>query len=112
MVSDMIDRYQGRPMLRLLDCYFLDALGVLDGASLASMEELSDSLPQALGVRKGTWQQCVEEAMGFPFGGAQHVRKLWESTVARATEEGIDIDAKSFALALADEHAGVGEDGN
>ena len=53
MTTDLTARYEGRPMIRVLDAWFLDALGALDENAATSMEQLAPRLAQDFNVTHG-----------------------------------------------------------
>ena len=55
MTTDLTARYEGRPMIRVLDAWFLDALGALDENAATSMEQLAPRLAQTFNVTPGPW---------------------------------------------------------
>ncbi|MDQ1111254.1 hypothetical protein QE418_000702 [Microbacterium testaceum] len=50
MTTDLTARYVGKPVLRLLDAYVLDALGALDERTARANEEMAPKLIAALNV--------------------------------------------------------------
>lgn len=96
------DRYEGKPLLRVLDAYVLDAMGVLDDGSRAQMTAMQPKLATALGVDASTWQGVVEAALEIPPDSAPALRGIWESTEAQAAAEGVDVDPIAFAHELVD----------
>ena len=75
------ERYAGKPMLRLLDAYVLDALGALDEKTARDNAAMSSRIAQALKVDAATWQGAVERAMQMPPDSAEALRALWEQHV-------------------------------
>ena len=95
-------RYQNKPMLRLLDAYVLDAIGLLDKLSLSACEAISSRLKSALGVDAETWQEVVELSMDIPTTSRDELRTLWASEVDRASTVGEVPNALTFARNLVD----------
>lgn len=73
----MTSRYEGKPFLRLLDNYFLDAIGMLDEET---EEWLKASEPhfRATYGETGGWREIVEARMRFPAGMPGAIREIWE----------------------------------
>ena len=70
------DRYQGRPLLRLLDCYILDTIGELPPQQKETLQKLEPRLQQAFGSA-GDWRSIVEEQTGLLPSAALAMETLW-----------------------------------
>lgn len=70
-------RYDGKPFLRLLDCYVMDAIGALDPGDDAALKAAEPAYRKSWGVQ-GDWRQIVEARMNFPAGMKGAIRELWE----------------------------------
>lgn len=91
----MSDRYTGKPFLKLLDCYVLDAIGHLNAKSDAKL--------RALAPPRGDWRAIVEEQMQFPKGTAGAIREVWEKGKPRFVEaHGHDPDPGEFTTVFVD----------
>lgn len=99
-------RYEGTPMLRLLDAYVLDAMGVLDDASREQIERLTPELPRILGTGPGTWQEVIAEAMEFPPGLPDRIHAQWQEALKRADTAGGTVDPVAFAHFVCDVQTG------
>jgi hypothetical protein len=98
----MTDRYTGKPFLKLLDCYVLDAIGHLDAASDAALTAMEPQLHQTFG-ESGSWRAIVEKRMQFPAGVAGAIREMWESGRKRFVEaQGQEPDPGEFARTFID----------
>ena len=73
----MSDRYAGKPFLKLLDCYVLEAIGALDEKSQAMMVAMEPKL-QEIYQRPGTWLEIVEAEMQFPETMPDEIHRIWE----------------------------------
>jgi len=70
-------RYDGKPFLRLLDCYVMDAIGVLDPDDDAELKAVESKLRKTFHAQ-GSWRQIVESRMQFPAGMKGAIKELWE----------------------------------
>lgn len=95
-------RYDGRPLLRLLECYVLWSIGELSSADSKNLEAMEAKLQQVFG-RTGTWQDVIAAEMDLPSGFQARVRELWAAEQARARGGAKRLSAEEFASALADE---------
>ena len=74
----MSDRYEGKPFLRLVDCYVLDAIGHLDEEQDVQLTEMTPKFREIFG-EQGDWREIVVARMQFPEGMAGAIRELWDS---------------------------------
>jgi hypothetical protein len=70
------DRYQDRPLLRLLDCYILDVIGELPVQQKEVLEKLEPRLHEVFGST-GNWREIVEEQMAFLPSVALGIESVW-----------------------------------
>lgn len=95
------ERYQGKPLLRLLECYVLDAIGELtseDGARLTAMQPKLSSVYK----RSGTWQQILEAEMDFPSQLREEIIQLWLHNQKIAIDQGVSLSSQNFAEMFVD----------
>jgi hypothetical protein len=79
-------RYEGKPFLRLLDSYVLDAIGHLGTESAATLTRLEPKFHQAFKAT-GDWRTIVETVMQFPAGMPGAIREVWDKGRERFVEE-------------------------
>jgi hypothetical protein len=96
------DRYDGKPFLKMLDCYVLDAIGHLDTQSEAALTAMEPSLRQQLNATGG-WRAMVEQQMQFPDGMAGAIREVWEKGRPQfVAAQGHEPDPAAFAQSFVD----------
>jgi hypothetical protein len=78
----MTDRYEGKPFLRLLDCYVLDAIGHLDEQQKQSLHAMEPKF-SAVYNTTGSWQDIVAAQMNFPPELPSEIRRIWENGSAK-----------------------------
>ncbi|MBD9664273.1 MULTISPECIES: hypothetical protein [Variovorax] len=91
------NRYEGRPLLRLVDCLVLDAIDQLDDAKRAKLEALEPTLAQTFNA-SGTWQEMVGTQMGFADDVQDQIRQFWRSYLDRAEEQQLRADPQEFVI--------------
>jgi len=74
----MTDRYEGKPFLRLIDCYVMDAIGHLDAEQDDTLTAMEPKFRETFG-EKGDWRAIVEARMQFPEGMASAIRQVWDN---------------------------------
>jgi hypothetical protein len=107
MTTDLTARYSGKPMLRLLDAYVLDALGALDDRTARSMAEMAPKTIAALNVPASTWQQAVELSMEMPPSSMAELRAKWEQYVHEALAAGVTPDVLGWTHKMVDVRFGI-----
>jgi hypothetical protein len=71
-----MDRYAGRPFLRLLECFVLDAIGQLDDRQRDTLRQIEPKLRETYG-REGTWARIIAGEMDFPEALSSEIRTVW-----------------------------------
>ena len=94
-------RYEGRPFLRLVDCFVLDAIGRLDAAQASALKSMEPKLASVYGVQ-GSWQEIVASQMDFPDGMEAQIRTMWENGCAKMLEMGFEADPDEFTRQFVD----------
>jgi hypothetical protein len=106
----MTDRYSGKPFLRLLDCYVLNAIGMLDEAQINGLKAMEPKLAQVFGI-EGSWTDIVASKMEFPDDLPAEIRRIWEAGRAKASTIGLEVDPAEFTRQFVDTNFAHGADG-
>lgn len=96
-----MSRYEGKPFLRLLDCYVLSSIGHLDAEQEHALNMMAPKLSEALGV-KGSWFELVRSKMEFPSDLPEKIFRIWEAGEAKAKSLGMSVDPNEFARQFVD----------
>jgi hypothetical protein len=100
----MNTRYDGKPLLRLVDSYVLDAIGHLPPEVDAKMTEMEPRF-RATFAATGSWREMVEEQMKFPEGMQGAIRELWaKGRVKFLVAQGQEPDPAEFTMQFVDTH--------
>lgn len=91
----MSSRYDGKPFLRLLDSFVLDAIGLLTDAQKEGLATVQPRLAQLYGV-DGTWQQIVAAQLSLPESFREDVSRVWSNYLASAKAQGLSVDPNEF----------------
>lgn len=98
----MNDIYKGKPFLRLLDAYVLDAIGELDAASDAALTAQEPAFRAMLGAT-GDWRTIVVQRMQFPDGMASAINEVWTKGRAKfVAAQGHEPDPVEFMRSFVD----------
>jgi len=100
----MSDRYAGKPFLRLLDSYVLDAIGHLGTDQQATLTRLEPKFHKAFNT-PGDWRTIVATVMQFPDGMPGAIREVWDKGKVRFVEQnGHEPDPTEFAQIFVDKN--------
>lgn len=97
----MSDRYEGKPFLRLLECYVLWSVDELPANQAEKLEEMTPKLASTYGT-DGAWHDIVAAQMEFSPGLADAFRGMWERTLANAGDQRDTIDPELWAQQVVD----------
>lgn len=92
-----MSRYDGRPLLRLVDCFVLDAIEQLDDAKRETLEALEPRLAQTF-MASGTWQEMVGSQMGFADDVPDKIRHSWRRYLDHAQTQDQRVDPQAFVV--------------
>jgi hypothetical protein len=98
-----VTRYAGKPFLRLLECYVLDAIGQLDDGTRGVMGSMEPKLVQVY-QRQGSWQEIVRAEMDFPPSFPETIRGFWDQYRAEMARRGETVDGTAFAMSFIDQN--------
>ena len=95
-------RYDGKPLLRLVDAYVLDAIGHLPPEVDAKMTDMEPKFREAFGA-SGSWREMVAEQMKFPEGLPAAIREMWaKGRVKFLAANGYEPDPATFTMSFVD----------
>lgn len=98
-----MDRYTGKPFLRLLECYVLNCIDQLDDnqrETLANMEPKLSSIYKM----NGSWLDIVNAQMEFPESLPGQIKDFWSKYLDQAKAQGISVDPNEFAMSFVDQN--------
>ena len=96
-----MSRYDGKPFLRLLDCYVLKAIGSLDAQQNDALVAMEPKLSQVYGSTSG-WDGIVAEQMDFPDTLPAEIARIWEAGKLKAADLGMTPDPNEFTAQFVD----------
>lgn len=94
-------RYAGKPLLRVLECYVLWAIGELPESEEAKLRGMEPSLRQAL-KQQGGWREVIEKTMELPANMPELIRATWQKNQAIAQQQRLALSAQQFAEMFVD----------
>jgi hypothetical protein len=94
------ERYQGRPLLIVLENYVLDCISKLPPGD---SERLDQMMQQALGGGPD-WKQTLREMLQLDPTLDGELQKLWVENESLARKQGIELHPVQFAKMVVDEN--------
>jgi hypothetical protein len=94
-------RYQGKPLLRLIELYVIDAVGALTPEDDKGLEAMTPKLNQTYGT-DDDWRAAIAKAMAFPESLPETIRNLWTRNQQIAKQNGASLSAEAFAVMFVD----------
>jgi hypothetical protein len=96
------ERYEGRPLLRLLDDYVLDVIGALpDETHHVLLEVVRLAYPNTPGA---TWREVLENELGLEPDLKRQILSMWRDYQQFMAGQGATADPSEFAVSFADEN--------
>lgn len=96
-------RYQGKPLLRLLECYVMSAIGELSESDSKAMTDMTPKLHSVYGT-KGTWQEAIEKAVKLPANMPEMIRGMWTKNSEIARVKKLKLSPQQFAEMFVDQN--------
>lgn len=98
-----MSRYDGKPLLRLLELYALRAIGHLHPADEAQMVVMAPKL-RAIYDRQGEWHEVVAAAVNLPPDLPEAIREMWERNQAIAKANDVTLTPQTFVEMFVDQN--------
>jgi hypothetical protein len=95
------NRYDGKPLLRLLELYVVWAVGALSEADDARLTQMASKLAQTFGG-DGSWQSAVAASIAMPAEMPDLIRGMWAKNSEIAATNGVELPAQQFAEIFVD----------
>jgi len=94
-------RYEGKPLLRLLEFYVLKAIGELSRESEESLNAMAPKL-QAIYGGDGRWEDAIAQALHMPDTMPQAIRDMWSRNLKIARDNNLTLTPQQFAEMFVD----------
>ena len=96
-------RYDGQPLLRLLELYVLWAIGKLSQESEDGLKKIGPKLQSIYGG-DGQWHDAIAQAMHMPEGMPAAIRDMWARNLEIARVNNVTLTPQQFAEMFVDEN--------
>lgn len=97
------DRYDGKPLVRLLELYVLWSLDALSDADAQTLEDMTPKLRQVYGAT-GEWHDVIAAALKLPAAMPADMRAMWARNVEIANARGEALTPQRFAEMIVDDN--------
>ena len=94
-------RYDGRPLVRLLELYVLRSIGELATSEEQTLEKMSPKLQSIYGGG-GQWHEAIAAAVQMPPTLPTAIRDMWNKNREVARENGATLTPQEFAEMFVD----------
>ncbi len=98
----MPDRYAGKPFLRLVDAFILDAIDSLTAEQKLSLAKLEPKLQESYAMPGKSWSDIVAAVMKFPPDIRPQVMGAWMKAFQLARKKGIRFTPEEFTIQFVD----------
>lgn len=96
-------RYLGRPLLRLLECYVLWAIGHLSEKDSRTLASMTPKLRATYGS-EGDWHDVVASAVKLPANMPSMIQIMWTKNTKIAQEHNTVLAPQEFAEMFVDQN--------
>lgn len=96
-----MSRYDGKPLLRLLELYALRAIGHLDPADEERLVAMAPKLRALYGC-PGEWHEVVAASVNLPPDLPAAIREMWERNQAIARANDVTLPPQKFVEMFVD----------
>jgi hypothetical protein len=97
------ERYEGKPLLRLLECYVLWAIDQLPETQANTLSAMTPKL-QSLYRKPGDWKEVIAAVMEFPPDAPKLIRDSWAKNSEIALMKGVALRPEQFAQMFVDQN--------
>lgn len=98
-----LPRYQGKPLLRLLECFVLKAINELSAADAENLRRMEPMLARLYG-KQGLWDEIISATMEFPENMPILIREMWERNQIIAQQHSTTLSPQQFAEMFVDQN--------
>lgn len=97
----MNDRYTGKPLLRLLELYVLDAIGQLSDKDEDTLVKMRPKLEATYKIQ-GSWKEIIQKVMELPDNMPSLIVEMWNENQKIAKDNGQILEGEQFAIMFVD----------
>jgi hypothetical protein len=103
MTMESDPRYAGKPLLRLLECYVLRAIGALPEKEAQTLSDMTPKLREVY-AHSGQWPEIIAATVNLPPQAGDAIKGMWDRNQQLAAENNITLSAQEFAEMFVDDN--------
>lgn len=96
-------RYDGKPLLRLLEIYVLNVIGELSQKDAEGMKAMTPKLRE-LYSHNGEWPEIIAATVELPQEASSEIRGMWKRNQELARKNDVTLSAQQFAEMFVDDN--------
>jgi hypothetical protein len=98
-------RYDGKPLLRLVELWILWVIGEIDKADEKKMKAMEPYFEKTWG-HQGDWHEMIQATLHLPTSLPDQLRKMWQRNLELAQKENVPPPTEMFVRQIADQISG------
>ena len=98
-----MDRYTGKPFLRLIECYVLSSIDQLDDIQRSNLVAMEPKLSSVYNI-DGSWLEIISSLMNFPESFPKQIKDFWDGYLEHAKSQRSSVDPNEFAISFVDQN--------
>ena len=88
-------RYDGKPLLRLVELWVLWVIDEIDAQDVARLTEMEPKLRQTWSL-DGAWHEMIEELLQLSPAMRDELRAMWQRNLETARQQGVPAPRRCF----------------
>lgn len=96
-------RYDGKPLLRMLELYVLNVIGEISTEDADRMVVVTPRLREIYG-HSGEWPEIIAASVGLPLEASSDIRRMWERNQEIARTNDVELPPQRFAEMFVDDN--------
>lgn len=90
-----VDRYAGKPFLKLVDSFVLKSFGALDPSQESLLVQMTPELQETFAC-SGSWEEIVISQLQFPPNIRESIQAMWTKNQGVAKQNGVVLTPMQF----------------
>lgn len=99
----MASRYEGKPLLRLVELYVLWAISEISPQDEQRLHEMTPQLQSLYGIGE-SWHEIIASVVKMPSDAPEALRGMWLRNLELARQNDLTLAPQQFAEMVADQN--------
>lgn len=99
--EEIVDRYAGKPLLKIVDSFVLKSINELDPSQEALLVEMTPKLQQTFS-KNGTWEEVIIQELQLPDNIKDTIKGMWQNNQKIAREKNLELTPMQFVQMFVD----------